>query len=205
MNIVILHGLYMSSMVMKPLGERLSALGHTTHLMNYSTTNIDADKLFREMDDALQETHNVLVGHSLGGLMIQRYLLSRDISAEQASHVVTLGSPMQGASIVKIIEKVGMRGILGNSVDFGLEPMDNIWELPQKLGCIAGKIKVGFLPLFHGLKEASDGTVSVDETRIQGMQDHVITSNTHLSLLYSDDVVSCIDYFINHDHFEHPE
>lgn len=204
MNIVILHGLYMNASVMKPLSERLTAMGHTTHLINYSTTHIKPEALFKEIDDALAESGNALVGHSLGGLMIQRYLKDRQLSVEQVSHVVTLGSPMQGASIVKGIEKIGMGSILGNSVDFGLEPKDNVWDLPQSLGCIAGKIQVGFLPLFYGFKDASDGTVTIDETRIEGMKDHVATSNTHLSLLYSDEVITHIEHFLHHDSFATP-
>lgn len=202
MKIIILHGLYMNAFVMQPLRQRLQKLGYQTKVLDYSTVSIDANKLYSSIDDALEpEGNNVLLGHSLGGLMIQNYLTSRHPSTDAISHVVTLGSPMQGASIIRVIDEMGLSGILGNSIDFGLEPHENIWNFPQKLGCIAGNTGWGFRPLFMGFDSESDGTVTVEETYIEGMTDHIQTADTHLTLLYSDEVVKQIDHFIQFGKF----
>ncbi|WPC76811.1 alpha/beta fold hydrolase [Vibrio porteresiae] len=203
MNIVLLHGLYMNALVMQPLKYRLEKMGYSTHVLNFSTVTIDTEHLFNSIDAALSSDQpNALVGHSLGGLIIQKYLAARHPSAEIISHVVTIGSPMQGAAIVRAIDEMGMSGILGDAKEFGLEPHDNHWHFPQKLGCIAGNMAWGVMPLLLGFDISSDGTVSVAETQIPGMTDHIETSNTHLTLLYSDEVAEQIHFFLANDKFE---
>lgn len=109
MNLVILHGLYMHGIAMQPLAMNMEKIGYTTHLITYNSLAIEPERLFRRIDRALDESKtNVLIGHSLGGVMIQRYLDSRQPSTDVVSHVVTIGSPLQGASIVSVIEEMGM-------------------------------------------------------------------------------------------------
>lgn len=101
MKIIILHGLYMHGLVMQPLSLRLKKLGYQTQTLTYNTVNIDEEKVFQSIDKALSTTTgNVLVGHSLGGLMIKHYLASRRPTLQRISHVVAIGSPLKGASIV---------------------------------------------------------------------------------------------------------
>lgn len=202
MNIVLLHGLYMNALVMQPLKLKLEKLGYSAHVLNFSTVTIDTDLLFKSIDDALSSDQpNALIGHSLGGLIIQKYLAARQPSPQVISHVVTIGSPMQGAAIVRAIDEMGMSGILGDAKEFGLEPHDNQWQFPQKLGCIAGNMAWGVMPLLLGFDISSDGTVTVAETQIPGMTDHIETNNTHLTLLYSGEVAEQIDHFLSNDKF----
>ncbi|MGL6259370.1 alpha/beta fold hydrolase [Vibrio sp. WXL210] len=202
MNIVILHGLYMHGVVMQPLASNLEKLGYSTQVISYNSLAIESEQVFTDIDQALnQEQPNILVGHSLGGLMIQRYLESRQPSVEHVSHVVTLGSPLQGASIVAVIEEMGMGMILGNSTEHGLSMHDNRWQLPQKLGSIAGNFDLGARRLLLGEMEESDGTVTVAETRIEGMTDHIVTKQSHTSLIYSDFATRQIDHFIRYGEF----
>ncbi len=98
MKIIILHGLYMHGIFMQPLSQKLIKLGFHTKALTYNTVAINEAKVFDSIDAALSQNEtNVLVGHSLGGLMIKHYLASRQPSIERVSHVITLGSPLQGA------------------------------------------------------------------------------------------------------------
>ncbi|MCG6366901.1 esterase/lipase family protein [Vibrio fluvialis] len=204
MKIIILHGLYMHGFVMQPLGQRLSKLGYYTEVLSYNTVAIKDEKVFRAIDEALaSDQPNVLVGHSLGGLMIKHYLASRRPSAAQISHVVTIGSPLKGASIVGKIQQMGFGAILGNSTQFGLETHEDEWQFEQKLGSIAGTVAFGMRRVLMGNQLMSDGTVTVDETKIAGMTDHLETRTTHTSMIYSTYVARQIDHFIRHDQFEH--
>lgn len=97
MKIVILHGLYMHGLVMQPLAQRLNKLGYQTEVISYNTLAIDDEKVFQAIDRALANDRiNVLVGHSLGGLMIKHYLRSRHPSPNVISHVIALASPLKG-------------------------------------------------------------------------------------------------------------
>ncbi|EGQ8032994.1 triacylglycerol lipase [Vibrio parahaemolyticus] len=202
MKIIILHGLYMHGLVMQPLSQKLRKLGYETQVISYNTVAIDESSLFDSIDHSLNPlTANVLVGHSLGGLMIKRYLANRKPTTSLISHVVAIGSPLKGASIVGRIQDLGLGAILGNSPHHGLNKHD-AWAFPQKLGSIAGTVPIGARPLLiRNDNTMSDGTVTVEETRLDGMQDHIEVKQTHTSLIYNTFVPQQIDHFIRTDYF----
>ncbi|HFD4276122.1 TPA: triacylglycerol lipase [Vibrio parahaemolyticus] len=203
MKIIILHGLYMHGLVMQPLSQKLRKLGYETQVISYNTVAIDESSLFDSIDHSLNPlTANVLVGHSLGGLMIKRYLANRKPTTSLISHVVAIGSPLKGASIVGRIQDLGLGEILGNSPHHGLNKHDDAWAFPQKLGSIAGTVPIGARPLLiRNDNTMSDGTVTVEETRLDGMQDHIEVKQTHTSLIYNTFVPQQIDHFIRTDYF----
>ncbi|MBE3821928.1 triacylglycerol lipase [Vibrio parahaemolyticus] len=203
MKIIILHGLYMHGLVMQPLSQKLRKLGYETQVISYNTVAIDESSLFDSIDHSLNPlTANVLVGHSLGGLMIKRYLANRKLTTSLISHVVAIGSPLKGASIVGRIQDLGLGAILGNSPHHGLNKHDDAWAFPQKLGSIAGTVPIGARPLLiRNDNTMSDGTVTVEETRLDGMQDHIEVKQTHTSLIYNTFVPQQIDHFIRTDYF----
>ncbi|HHF3079367.1 TPA: triacylglycerol lipase [Vibrio diabolicus] len=203
MKIIILHGLYMHGLVMQPLSQKLRKLGYETQVLSYNTVAIDESSLFDSIDHSLNPlTANVLVGHSLGGLMIKRYLANRKPTTSLISHVVAIGSPLKGASIVGRIQDLGLGTILGNSPHHGLNKHDDAWAFPQKLGSIAGTMPIGARPLLlRNDNTMSDGTVTVEETRLDGMQDHIEVKQTHTSLIYNTFVPQQIDHFIRTDYF----
>ncbi|WP_070965997.1 cobinamide adenolsyltransferase [Vibrio sonorensis] len=205
MKIVLLHGLYMHGIVMQPLSQKLRKLGYISQVITYNTLAIDEEKVFRAIDKAIDPSMtNVLVGHSLGGLMIKHYLAQRKPSVDLISHAVAIGSPLQGASIVHRLQDLGLGAILGNATDYGLENHQDEWCYPQKLGSIAGNVALGARPILMMENDTlSDGTVTVEETRIQGMTDHIITGQTHTSIIYSRFVPEQIDHFIQHSSFQH--
>ncbi len=205
MKITILHGLFMHGLVMQPLSYRLKSLGYETQIVSYNSIIIDEEKLFQSIDSSLDHTqNNMLIGHSLGGVAIKNYLTSRSPSHSLISHVVALGSPLNGASIVCRIQALGLGSILGNSPQFGLKKHDDEWHFPQKLGSIAGTIPIGMRPLLlmdNGT--LSDGTVTVEETKIKGMTDHLTTRASHTSLIYNRYLPTQIDHFVRQNHFQH--
>ncbi|HHC6637252.1 TPA: triacylglycerol lipase [Vibrio parahaemolyticus] len=203
MKIIILHGLYMHGLVMQPLSQKLRKLGYETQVISYNTVAIDESSLFDSIDHSLNPlTANVLVGHSLGGLMIKRYLANRKPTTSLISHVVAIGSPLKGASIVGRIQDLGLGAILGNSPYHGLNKHDDAWAFPQKLGSIAGTVPIGARPLLiRNDNTMSDGTVTVEETRLDGMQDHIEVKQTHTSLIYNTFVPQQIDHFIRTGYF----
>ncbi|MEI5710433.1 hypothetical protein WB401_46110, partial [Streptomyces brasiliscabiei] len=47
----------------------------------------------------------------------------------------------------------------------------------------------------------SDGTVTVEETKIAGMTDHIAISTTHTSMLFNHSVAEQIDHFLRYNRF----
>ena len=75
------------------------------------------------------------------------------------------------------------------------------WHCSRQLGSIAGSRRLGLGLLVPGVVQPSDGTVAIEETRIQGMQDHIVVRATHMSLLTSAEVFRQIQYFLTHGVF----
>ncbi|SHO54929.1 esterase/lipase family protein [Vibrio quintilis] len=207
MKVILIHGLYMHGMVMQPLSQLLAKRGYETDVISYNSVSIEEDDVFQSIDSLIDPSGpNILIGHSLGGLMIKHYLKARQMTTAQVSHVVAIGSPLQGASIVDAIQALGLGQILGNSTDYGLENHSGEWNFPQKLGCIAGTMAIGFRPLLINSAHPSDGTVTLEETKITGMTDHLEINHTHTSLIFSNEVAEQIDYFIRYNcFFRQPE
>lgn len=205
MKIIILHGLYMHGMVMKPLSYKLNGMGYRTEVLTYNSLAIDEQRVFSDIDRALcSKGKNILVGHSLGGLIIKHYLKDRQPSPRQVSHVVAIGSPLKGASIASKIQDIGLGAILGNAPDFGLTQHEEDWDFEQKLGSIAGTLPIGARSiLIGGDDKRSDGTVTVEETKIAGMTDHIEINNSHTSLIYGASTLEQIHHFIQYSRFKH--
>ncbi|MDN3653595.1 alpha/beta fold hydrolase [Thalassotalea ponticola] len=199
MKIIILHGLFMNKVIMAPLARRLEQRGYSVDNISYPSTRADKNALFDDIDARVGEGPTVLLGHSLGGLVATEYLFERKVSVNRIPLVITLGTPHQGAQIAEDMKKVNIQRLLGSSVQFGLLPkhFEKAWPLPQKLVSIAGSLNIGARPLLDRVWrdeiEQSDGTVSINETRIPGMTEHIIVKQTHTAMVYSKDVVNLID------------
>jgi len=73
-NVLLLHGLHMTALVMKPLGNRLAAHGFTPHYFSYPTTKGSLKTHAIALAHHIQR-ENILpthfVAHSLGGLLLR--------------------------------------------------------------------------------------------------------------------------------------
>ncbi|TKB47083.1 lipase family alpha/beta hydrolase [Thalassotalea mangrovi] len=201
MKIVILHGLFMNRLIMAPMARRLEKMGWQVDNLSYPSTSSDKEALFDTLQVAIAEGPVIMIGHSLGGLVIRDFLKHRQIDSDTVPLVITLGTPHQGARIAEDLAKLNIQGMLGSSTQFGLLPShyDAEWNLPNHLISIAGNLKIGARPLLDRVwrdgVEESDGTVSVDETRISGMTKHIVVQQTHTSMVYSRDVIRLIDKY----------
>ena len=198
MKIILLHGLFMNKIIMAPLANRLETLGYQVENISYPSTKADKARLFKTVDRLIGEGPTILLGHSLGGLVITEYLFTQKISIEKVPLVITIGTPHQGARIAKDMEKFKIDKLLGSSVQFGLLPKkyQKQWPVPQQLISIAGNVKIGARPLLDRVwgeeVEESDGTVSIAETKIPGMTEHIVVKQSHTSMVYSREVVRII-------------
>jgi len=82
-----------------------------------------------------------------------------------------------------------------------LLPQVRRWELDRPLGIIAGTADVGLGRLLLSFEEASDGTVTVAETRIEGASGHLCLPVTHSTLLLSARVARATADFLEHGTF----
>lgn len=189
---VVLHGLYMSGFVMRPLCIRLENHGLEILNLSYNTLNPDMANISARIEKFIAEDECAFVCHSMGGLIAREYLNQQTPASAQVKKVFTIGTPHQGATMARLMRDKGLRGLLKNSLEY-LVSDNHDWPFQAKLYSIAGDLPIGLLPLFEK-GQASDGTVAVAETQLTGMAEHKVFHLSHTSLIYSRKV---IDYIIS--------
>jgi pimeloyl-ACP methyl ester carboxylesterase len=145
-----------------------------------------------------------LVGHSLGGLMLLKLF---ELMPEQPpGRVVLLGSPVTGSHAARSVARWAIGPSLLGQIALAeiVERGPRQWTLPRELGVIAGSTSAGLGRIVSDLPEPNDGTVAVEETRIEGMSDHIVLPVTHTGMLASTTVSACIAAFLRTGLFTGP-
>ncbi|WP_025819494.1 PGAP1-like alpha/beta domain-containing protein [Shewanella marina] len=186
-KVIILHGLYMSGLVMWPLAKYIERQGFEVLNLSYNTLNPNKEQIFATIDAFIDEQPSVFVCHSMGGLVARAYLEADSHQSQFINKVITLGTPHQGSNIAKQIQERGLQRLLNNSVDY-LLPYHQTWPFAAKLYSIAGDFALGIMPLIHK-DSASDGTVLLNETKLTGMTQHKVFHLSHTALIYSKQVM----------------
>ncbi len=203
--VVFVHGLWMTGHESLLLRSRLRRAHHyVTHLHQYASVRAsiaDSAAGLRAAIAAIDAPRVHLVGHSLGGLVIMRAL--QGIVAAPPGRVVFLGTPTGGSRVARVLgsSRFG-RKLLGRAIaEELLVPQARRWEFERPLGVIAGTAAAGLGRLLLSFDEASDGTVTVAETRIEGASGHLCLPVTHSTLLFSARVARATADFLEHGTF----
>lgn len=146
-----------------------------------------------------------IIGHSLGGVVALR-MLARHTDAPPG-RLVCLGSPLTGSRAAHFLGRQDWaEPILGNSLPKGVidEPASS-WAMDvcavRDVGVIAGNSPIGLGQLLANFDEDNDGTVSVSETRLQGIRDHLVMPVSHYSMLFAGSVVDQAAAFLHRGEF----
>ena len=201
-HVIVLHGIWMRGIAMLPLSRRLRAAGFSVDTLDYPSVvgswNDSASRLANHWrEPAGRKVH--IVGHSLGGM------LALDVAAQHSGlpdgRIVCLGSPLRGSAAAGRMGRLpGGHWLLGQSAEIlksGLAP----WRGQRPVGVIAGSMPIGLGSVLGVLKPPHDGTVSVEETRLDGIDEHRVVEHTHTGLAFSNDVAELVIGFLRDGRF----
>ncbi|WP_434360426.1 cob(I)alamin adenolsyltransferase [Parasalinivibrio latis] len=198
MKVVVLHGLYMHGIVMLPLCNRIEEAGHEVLNLSYHTTKPDIPELFSKIDTFIGDAPCCLIGHSMGGVISRAYLDAGSPQSDNVRAVITLGTPHQGSSLAGFIRSLDLDEFMFRDSKRFLLPDDvHEWRYKAKLHSIAGDLPIGPATLFLPRAD-SDGTVLLEETKIEGMESHEVYPFAHTALIYSRRVTERILALLDH-------
>ncbi len=140
-----------------------------------------------------------LLGHSLGGVIILRYL--QNATGERMGRALLLGTPAMGCQAARQLDSQPWGGVLGSSRDLWLAPFSQSVPGNFEVGAIAGDHAFGLGSLFTSLDGPSDGVVTVEETRIAGLRDHIVLHVSHSMMLISAEVARQATLFLKTGRF----
>lgn len=204
-SIILIHGLFMHSIVMKFMERQFKRLGYTVHQFSYRTVKYSDDTL-HQLDELIKKINTeklYLVGHSMGGLVSRQYIEKFGTNSHKDISVVTVGTPHYSSRLGKHLEKGILKIIFGTSGDSGITKELPQWSEKVPMGCIAGEYPVGINHIFTKLvhKAPSDGTVFLDEAILDNCTDSIIVKSSHTGLVYSKNVVMQCHYFFDNFKF----
>lgn len=200
---VIVHGLWMHGALYALLGVRLRACGFRPALFSYRSLTLSLDEIGRRLVrfvEAQRPARVHFIGHSLGGLVVLNMLAQE--RAVPVGRVVLLGSPIAGSEAVEQLQNTRAgEALLGKALP-AWQP-ERAAQVMQRaeVGSIAGTVRLGIGSMVLNVSEPSDGVVTVEETRVAGLADHIVMHTSHSGMAVSPHVARQICHFLHHGRF----
>lgn len=202
-TVVLLHGLGRSPFAMRHLERALSEEGYLVHNLGYRSTREPVpelvDTLHGELSACCTRAEKLhFVTHSMGGILTRAYLAER--RPGNLGRVVMLAPPNGGSELADLVSRSWvLRRLFGPNVrELGTDPGSLPNQLPPpdfELGVIAGT-KVRH-PLGAMLVPGrSDGTVSLESAKLEGMSDFATVHATHTFIMRSQSAARLVSAFL---------
>jgi pimeloyl-ACP methyl ester carboxylesterase len=204
-HVVYVHGLWLPGEEALLLKHRLAQeFSLTLHWFRYFGASESMADITSRLSDfvrelAAPEVH--LVGHSLGGLVIYRFL--ERFPEQPPGRVVFLGVPCVGSRAAeRAAAFTPVAHLMGPSVaEELLTVRQRHWKHARALGIVAGNQPLGLGQFFAHFDEDNDGTVAVSETRLPGATDHTVLPVSHLGMLLAERVAHETGVFLTQGRF----
>ena len=187
-RVVLLHGISRTALSFRKMQLALERAGFATLNLDYESRRKALEGLAEDIDPAIQRFADRIDGsvhfvcHSMGGLLARVYIARH--RPKHLGRVVMLGTPNSGSEIAERLKNFGVYRAffgpagqqLGTRRDAAIEALFPPVDYP--VGIIAGNrsiypIASRFLPRPH------DGRVSIANTKLEGMADHVVVAASH--------------------------
>ncbi len=159
-------------------------------------------ELIRKQGQSQDNNPIHLVGHSLGGVLaLQTLQCFPDLPVTK---VVCLGSPLLDSSAGRQFGRsLPGRAMLGKTLPEAVfnKPLQG-WAGRARVGVIAGNRSFGLGRLFVRLPRPNDGMVTVAETCLPGIHDHMEIRVGHTAMVISSVVARQCIWFLRHGVFQ---
>lgn len=210
--VILLHGLARTEHSFSKMEKALTDSGYVVINNSYPSTKFEIEKL---AEDAIPESINEcpenstihFVTHSMGGILIRQYLSLNDL--EVLGRVVMLGPPNKGSQVTDKLKYVPGYELINGPA--GMELGTDSLSTPNKLGSINFDLGViagtrTLNPILSTmLPNPDDGKVSVENTKLPGMIDHIQLPVTHTFIMKNKEVIEQVIHFLKYAEFKKDE
>ena len=187
-GVVLLHGISRTPRSFKRMQRAIEGEGYAALNLGYASRRKTLEALAEDIHPAIELFASGLtgsinfIGHSMGGLLARVYIAR--YRPQRLGRVVMLGTPNSGSEIADRLKNFGafraFFGPAGQQLGTRRSAVDDAMLPPVNypVGIIAGNRSIDpvagtMLPRPH------DGRVSVANTKLDGMADHVVVAASH--------------------------
>ena len=216
--VIILHGLIRSSKSMRPLSRYLqNEGGYTTLNFEYASTRKRVDEHAIALNSVIEGlgpdvTEINLVGHSLGNIVVRRYLADHTEPATgrqgdpRIKRAVMIGPPNQGSRMARLLKSSRLfqtfAGASGSQLSRSWDELKPTLTTPNfEFGIIAGGQESDRDLSNFVLNGKDDFTVSVEETKLDGARDFLIRPLFHSTMMKDPEVLKATLNFLKDGYF----
>jgi hypothetical protein len=210
--VILLHGMVRSAASMETMAEALGEAGYVAANIDYPSRDHPIEVLapmavnagLAECEAAGATARIHFVTHSLGGILVRKYLSDKEIS--NLGRVVMLGPPNQGSEAVDELGDVPgfdwLNGPAGRQLGKGPASVPlQLGAADFEVGIIAGNRTID--PITSAvLDDPDDGKVSVEDTRLEGMADFIVVEHSHAFMMRLQRPIELTIHFLQTGRFE---
>lgn len=219
-GVVLLHGLAAPCWSMYLLGRHLEKHGgYEAFVVDYASLRSTIDEQARSLANVIRSLEGIeeinLVGHSLGNIVIRRYLAGDTTPAHpwhadpRIARIVMIAPPNHGSSQATRLSGNSLFktvfGESGQQLGVNWEDLEKRLATPgAEFGIIAGGCgnRLGFDPFMSG---DDDGRITVETTRLAGASDFVVVTALHELIANDPRVFGLTLRFLKAGYFVSPE
>lgn len=208
--VILLHGIGRTPRSMRHLEKALVNLEYQVMNIGYDSRKKSISSLASDIYQHIQPFCNnkdyVLnfVTHSMGGLVTRQLLAHFNI--HNVGRVVMLAPPNQGSEIADFLNNNFLYKLIYGPAGQELtthtaktKPFPNV---SAQVGIIAGNRCIDPISYFI-LPSKHDGKVTIENTKLKGMSDHIVICASHSFIMHNKNVIYQVIYFLNQGKFEH--
>ena len=205
-SVLFVHGMGRSPFSGSLMLHKLRKAGLKTQTFSYSASIEDFESMNQRLTQQIIQMANagdyLVIGHSLGGVLLRSVLNSLPEGTKRPQQVFLLGSPMHPSRLATLLkDNIIYRVLFGDCGQLlgSKHRMSAIGSLTLPTTSIVGVRGIKFKWSPFG-KEQNDGVVSISEVSADWIPDPILVPVIHTLLPFSDRVIEIILQAIERKH-----